>query len=146
MDYLVRIKIALSHARRLGMAIVYCEKRSVDWTNTPDFLFGLRPKAHDSIFSRSRDSCFVNDGFSALAEEHRNGGIILCGIGVEGAILNTYLDARDRNLFALVPFDLCGALPNQSHNIGALIHAVLMLRAHRAEIHSKEVLGTPLGS
>lgn len=95
-----RCKVAVAHARKLGLPIAY-----VKWVGRSpyfnpassfgDWIEGFEPNSSDMIFERSKPSCYASTQFAKIIDQS-GGHFVLAGFAGEAACLSTAVDAFHR--------------------------------------------------
>jgi nicotinamidase-related amidase len=94
---LARCRIALVHAREVGLAVAFVrDARRVKNEPGMDWIKGFEPRRDDMVFERRSPSCYANPYFGESASAA--GTLVVAGFLGDGGCLSTAADAiRARN-------------------------------------------------
>ena len=99
-DALVHCRVALSHARAIGLPVAFVRwlGRSTFFNAASpfaDWIEGFQPLHTDMVFERAKPSCYASASFASMIEQ-AGGHFIVAGFAGEAACLSTAIDAFHR--------------------------------------------------
>lgn len=98
-DALANCRIALAHARLIGMPVAYTRWVGSRFFNTQhrsaSGIKGFEPYGPDSIFERKQPSCYASPHFAEVMTNN-GGDFIMAGFAGEAACLSTAIEAFHR--------------------------------------------------